>query len=179
MSKEVLFNDAYEQYLECVSVIEKSAEESLKHGYLAMFDLFLQLHLLDIAFADGEINESERDFIVKLVNNYNLLCKKIKGYRVFVNTCTYDEVQVMRKTEDFQNATKVLHGISAFLDKEQIAVLITKLEAIFKCFIEYDGNIKNQEQELANEIISKIRLDHDIEFVASEEVPSRQGMDEL
>ena len=127
MSKEVLFNDAYEQYLECVSVIEKSAEESLKHGYLAMFDLFLQLHLLDIAFADGEINESERDFIVKLVNNYNLLCKKIKGYRVFVKTCTYDEVQVMRKTEDFQNATKVFNETQKFPEKD--AYTISKIYA--------------------------------------------------
>ena len=169
-SKKTLFDTAYGAYRELCNYIHNSyfdendapkyiLEDTPPIDFITIqTDIYLQMFLLKIAFADNKITDDEKHFILSLIDNTQRL-KQIPEYKMLLQDINHDNFQkVLDKNIHNESNYPALVLLSVGNDTLEHTSrsydIINSLEIIFKSFVELESRDSQNEK---NTFHSEIR----------------------
>lgn len=169
-SKKVLFDAAYGAYRELCDYIHKSYfDENDNPKYLIedtppidvvtiQTDIYLQMFMLKIAYADGKVTDDEKHFILSLVDNTQQL-KQIPEYKMLLQDISKDNYQKIIDKNIYDESsypTLVLLGVGndTLEHTSHSYDIINLIETIFKSFVELESRDSQNEK---NAYLSEIK----------------------
>lgn len=154
-SKKVLFDTAYSAYRElCKYIYDSYFDENDAPKYVLedtppiefvtiQTDIYLQMFLLKIAFADDRVTDDEKHFILSIIDNTQRL-KQIPEYKMLLQDINKDNyIKVIKKNIYNESNCPALLLLSVGNDTlehtSQSYDIINALETIFKSFVELES----------------------------------------
>lgn len=171
-SKKILFDNAYSSYRDlCAYIHDFYYDENDTPKYLLedtppihlvtiQTDIYLQMFLLKIAFADDKITEDEKHFIRSLVDNSGRL-KLIPEYKTLLqDICVENYEKVIEKgifNDDNYPALIVLSvSNDTFGNTSGSYDVLNSIETIFKSFVELESRESTKEKETCHGEIKRL-----------------------
>lgn len=171
-SKKILFDNAYGAYREICDYIHNSYyDENDNPKFLVedtppinlvrvQTDIYIQMVLLGIAYADNKVTDDEKHFILSIVDNIDLL-KRIPEYKILLQDLSKENFNKVVEKELFsKNNVPIITILSVGNDTLENTSksydLLNDLETIFKSFVELEARDSTSEENSYKDELKKL-----------------------
>ena len=171
-SKKILFDNAYGAYREICDYIHDSYyDENDNPKFLVedtppinlvrvQTDIYIQMVLLGIAYADNKVTDDEKHFILSIVDNIDLL-KRIPEYKILLQDLSKENFNKVVEKELFsKNNIPIIAILSVGNDTLENTSrsydLLNNLETIFKSFVELEARDSTAEENSYKDEIKRL-----------------------
>lgn len=171
-SKKVLFDTAYSAYRDICNFIHDSYFDENDNPKILVedtppidlvrvqTDIYLQMFLLKIAFADERVTDDEKHFVLSLIDNTNML-KQIPEYKLLLQDISKENVERVKEKQIYveSNIPALLLlsvGNDTLENTSKSYDVINALESLFKSFVELESRESLAEKNTYTEELKRL-----------------------